>query len=160
MSTHQLRLVLEVEDVDAAVAFYREALGLPEAEAYEADGGARVAILPIESATLELANRAQIEFIDRVEVGRPVAHPFPGRIRVAFEVTDAQAAAIDLEAAGATPIAPPTRTPWDSLNARAEAPDGMQITVFQELGPAAPRHERAGDGVEPGAGSGPDGEAS
>jgi catechol 2,3-dioxygenase-like lactoylglutathione lyase family enzyme len=159
VTTRQLRLVLEVDDVDAAVAFYRAALGLPEAEAYEADGGARVAILPIgDSATLELANRQQIEFIDAVEVGRPVAHPFPGRVRVAFEVTDAAAAAIDLEAAGATPVAPPTRTPWDSLNARAEAPDGMQVTVFQELGPSA-RHERAGDGVEPGAGDGPDGEA-
>ncbi len=161
MAARQLRLVLEVDDVDAAVAFYREALGLPEAEAYEAAGGARVAILPIASATLELANRAQIEFIDEVEVGRPVAHPFPGRIRVAFEVTDAEAAAIDLEAAGAVPVAPPTRTPWDSLNARAEAPDGMQLTVFQELGPAAPpHHERAGAGTEPGAGSGPDGQAS
>jgi len=160
MSTRQLRLVLEVDDVDAAVAFYREALGLPEAEAYEAEGGARVAILPIESATLELANPAQIEFIDRVEVGGPVAHAFPGRIRVAFEVTDAEAAAIDLEAAGATPVAPPTRTPWNSLNARAEAPDGMQMTVFQELAPASTRHERAGDGVEPGAGRGPDGTAS
>jgi catechol 2,3-dioxygenase-like lactoylglutathione lyase family enzyme len=160
MTARQLRLVLEVDDVDAAVRFYREALGLPEAEAYEAAGGARVAILPIETATLELANRAQIEFIDEVEVGRPVAHAFPGRIRVAFEVTDAEAAAIDLEAAGATPVAPPTRTPWDSLNARAESPDGMQLTVFQELGAAAPRHERAGDGVEPGAGSGPDGQAS
>lgn len=159
MTARQLRLVLEVDDVDAAVAFYRSALGLPEAEAYEAEGGARVAILPIgDSATLELANREQIEFIDAVEVGRPVAHPFPGRVRVAFEVTDAQAAAIDLQAAGATPVAPPTRTPWDSLNARVEAPDGMQLTVFEELAPPA-RHERAGDGVEPGAGAGPDGEA-
>jgi len=160
MTTRQLRLVLEVDDVDAAVAFYRQALGLPEADAYEAEGGARVAILPVPTATLELANRAQIEFIDRVEVGRQVAHPFPGRVRIAFEVTDAAAAAIDLEAAGATPVAPPTRTPWDSLNARAEAPDGMQVTVFQELGDAAGHHhERAGAGTEPGAGSGPDGEA-
>ena len=160
MTAKQLRLVLEVDDVDTAVAFYREALGLPEAEAYEADGGARVAILPIgASATLELANRQQIEFIDAVEVGRPVAHPFPGRIRVAIEVTAAEAAAIDLEAAGATPVAPPTRTPWNSLNARAEGPDGMQLTVFQELGAMGHHHARAGDGVEPGAGSGPDGEA-
>ena len=158
MTVRQLSLVLEVDDVDAAVRFYRDALGLPEAQAYEAAGGGRVAILPIESATLELANRAQVEFIDEVEVGRPVAHSFPGRIRVAFEVTDAAAAAIDLEAAGAMPVAPPTRTPWDSLNARAESPDGMQLTVFEELAPVA-RHERAGDGVEPGAGSGPDGAA-
>ena len=31
-------------------------------------------------------------------------------------------------------IAPPTRTPWDSLNARVNAPDGLQLTLFEELG--------------------------
>ena len=160
MSARQLRLVIEVEDVDAAVAFYREALGLAQREAYEGEGGARVAILEVPSATLEVANRAQVELIDRVEVGRDVAHPFPRTIRVAFEVTDAEAAAIDLEAAGATPVAPPTRTPWNSLNARAESPDGMQLTVFEELGAGPHHHERAGGGTEPGAGSGPDGAAS
>ena len=38
-----------------------------------------------------------------------------------------------LVAAGATEVAPPTRTPWNSLNSRLEAPAGLQITVFQEL---------------------------
>ena len=32
----QLRLVIEAEDFDAAVAFYRDALGLPEQAAFEA----------------------------------------------------------------------------------------------------------------------------
>ncbi|MDF3049494.1 MAG: glyoxalase, partial [Pseudonocardia sp.] len=31
-------------------------------------------------------------------------------------------------------LAPPTRTPWDSLNARLEAPGGLQLTLFEELG--------------------------
>ena len=30
-------------------------------------------------------------------------------------------------------VAPPTETPWRSLNARLEAPGGMQVTAFQEL---------------------------
>ena len=30
--------------------------------------------------------------------------------------------------------APPTRTPWQSLNSRLDAPADLQITVFQELG--------------------------
>ena len=34
---------------------------------------------------------------------------------------------------GATLVAPPTETPWRSLNARLEAPAGLQITLFQEL---------------------------
>jgi hypothetical protein len=35
---------------------------------------------------------------------------------------------------GADLMAEPTRTPWQSLNARLEAPAGLQLTVFQELG--------------------------
>lgn len=130
----QLRLVLETEDLDAALAFYRDALGLPELESYEGDGGARVAILGIPSATLELANAAQLAMIDQVEVGLAVAHPFPLRVRVAFEVADVDATTATLLSAGADPVALPTRTPWNSLNSRVEGPDGLQLTVFQELG--------------------------
>ena len=137
MSALQLRLVLETADLDAALAFYRDALGLPELESYQGEGGARVAILGIPTATIELANAAQVELIDQVEVGRPVAHPFPLRVRVAFEVVDAAATSTALADAGATEVAPPTRTPWNSLNARIEGPDGLQLTAFQELGPSS-----------------------
>jgi catechol 2,3-dioxygenase-like lactoylglutathione lyase family enzyme len=128
-----LRLVVETEDFEAALAFYRDALGLPEQESYEGDGGARVSILGIESATLELSNPAQVRLIDEVEVGRPASRPYPLSIRVAFEVVDAAATTTALEAAGATVVAQPTVTPWRSLNARLEAPGGLQITAYQEL---------------------------
>lgn len=130
----QLRLVLETEDLDAAHAFYRDALGLTELESYDGPDGARVIILSVPSVTLELANPAQVRYIDDVEVGRPTSRRFEATVRVAFEVTDAAAATNTLEAAGATVLAPPTLTPWNSLNARLEAPGGMQITAFQELG--------------------------
>ncbi len=133
MTVSQLRLVLETDDLDAALAFYRDALGLPQLEAYEADGDARVVILGIPTATLELANRAQIDYIDEVEVGRPVAHPYPLRLRVALQVDDAELATAAMTDSGAELVAPPTRTPWDSLNARLEGPDGLQLTAFQEL---------------------------
>jgi catechol 2,3-dioxygenase-like lactoylglutathione lyase family enzyme len=136
MSVLQLRLVLETADLDAALAFYRDALGLPELESYQGDNGARVAILGIPTATLELANAAQVAMIDEVEVGRAAAQPFPLTVRVAFEVQDAAATTAVLAAAGAVPVAPPTRTPWNSLNARMVGPDGMQLTAFQELGTA------------------------
>jgi catechol 2,3-dioxygenase-like lactoylglutathione lyase family enzyme len=61
----QLRLV--VDDFDAAVAFYRDALGLPQQAAFEGDGDARVVILSAGAATLELANGQQAEMIDTVE---------------------------------------------------------------------------------------------
>jgi lactoylglutathione lyase len=39
-----------------------------------------------------------------------------------------------LAGAGAEIIAPPTRTPWDSLNARLAAPADLHVTIFAELG--------------------------
>lgn len=133
-NAQQLRLVLETEDLDAALAFYRDALGLTELESYDGPDGARVIILSVPSVTLELANPAQVRYIDDVEVGRPTSRRFDGAVRVAFEVEDAASATAELEAAGATVLAPPTVTPWNSLNSRLEAPGGMQITAFQELG--------------------------
>jgi catechol 2,3-dioxygenase-like lactoylglutathione lyase family enzyme len=131
----QLRLVLETADLDAALSFYRDVLGLREREAYDGPGGARVVILDVPTATLELANPAQVAYIDDVEVGRPVAHRYPLTVRVAFEVPDAPDAARRLADSGAEVVAPPAETPWRSLNARFEAPGGMQITVFEELDP-------------------------
>ena len=125
----QLRLVVTVENYEQAVHFYRDVLGLPEREAYSSPDG-RVTILDAGAATLELADPNQAEFIDRVEVGRRVA----GQFRVAFEVDDAAAATARLADGGATVIAEPTRTPWNSLNARLDAPGHVQLTLFEELG--------------------------
>ncbi len=128
-NVRELRLVVTVPDYDGAVAFYRDVLGLSEREAYESADG-RVMILEAGRATLEIADQNQAEFIDRVEVGRRVA----GQFRVAFEVDDSTATTAKLAAAGATIIAEPTRTPWNSLNARLDAPGGVQLTLFTELG--------------------------
>ena len=133
MTVSQLRLVLETDDLDAALAFYRDTVGLTEREAYSEDDGARVHILEIPSATLELVNDKQVAFIDRVEVGAPVAHSYPLTVRIAFQVQDAAAASTEWAAGGARSVAAPTETPWRSLNARLEAPGGMQVTAFQEL---------------------------
>lgn len=125
----QLRLVVEAEDYDAAVRFYRDVMGMPEQEAYSGDGGAEVMILDAGRATLEIANPAQKVMIDEVEVGRQVAP----HMRVAFEVDDSAATTEKLVVAGADLVAPPTETPWRSLNARLDAPASLHITIFQEL---------------------------
>jgi lactoylglutathione lyase len=124
----ELRLVVTAEDYDEALRFYRDVLGLREREAFNSPDG-RVTILEAGRATLELADPNHAEFIDRVEVGRRVA----GHVRVAFEVDDSEEATRRLESGGAQIIAEPTRTPWNSLNARLAAPAGMQLTLFQEL---------------------------
>jgi catechol 2,3-dioxygenase-like lactoylglutathione lyase family enzyme len=72
-AVRQLRLVVEAEDYEAAVEFFRDALGLPEQAAFSGEGDARVVILDAGRATLEIANPAQKRMIDEVEVGRQVA---------------------------------------------------------------------------------------
>lgn len=131
MAVRQLRLVVVVEEYEAAVAFYRDGLGMAEQEAIAGPGGAHVTILDAGRATLELANPEQRRYIDEVETGREGVAP---RMRVALEVADSRAATADAVAAGATELAPPTETPWRSLNARLDAPGDLQITLFQELG--------------------------
>jgi len=128
MAVKELRLVVTAEDYDQAVAFYRDVLGMPERESYTT-GDAQVMILEAGRATLEIANPAQADYIDEVEVGRRVA----GKFRVALEVDDSASTTAELAGAGATVIAEPTRTPWDSLNARLETPGGIQLTLFTEL---------------------------
>ena len=128
----QLRLVVHAEDYEQALVFFRDVLGMPTAEAYAGDDGAEVTILDAGRATLELANTAQVEMIDDVEVGRRVAP----HLRLALEVDDCDEATRAALGGGATTIAPPTRTPWNSLNARMDAPAGVHLTLFQELGDA------------------------
>jgi len=125
----ELRLVVTAADFTEALHFYRDVLGLRERAAYSSEDG-RVVILEAGQATLELTDPSHAAYIDEVEVGRRVA----GHIRVAFEVDDAQATMTALAAAGAGVVAEPTRTPWNSLNARLDAPGGLQLTLFQELG--------------------------
>jgi lactoylglutathione lyase len=126
----QMRLVVEASDYEEAVAFYRDVLGATEELVVEGESGERVTVLDVGRATLELSNPAQVAMIDRFEVGRRVAP----RLRVAFEVADADTVTQELLDGGADLVAEPVITPWQSLNARLEAPAGLQLTVFQELG--------------------------
>jgi catechol 2,3-dioxygenase-like lactoylglutathione lyase family enzyme len=129
-AVRQLRLVVHAEDFAEAVAFYRDTLGMPVELHVESEGGAEVVVLDAGRATLELSNTAQVELIDRVEVGRRSSP----KLRLALEVTDTAGTTRRALEAGAQLVAEPTRTPWDSLNSRLQAPGGIQLTLFEELG--------------------------
>ncbi len=126
----EMRLVVTAPDYDAAVAFYRDVLGMTELGDFSGPGR-RVTILGAGRATLELADPPHATYVDEVEVGHRVA----GHVRVALQVPDARAAAARAVAAGAGLIAAPVETPWRSLNARLEGPAGLQLTLFEELEP-------------------------
>ena len=125
----ELRLVLTVSDFEAALALYRDALGLAELEDWS-DGDAKIVLLDGGRATLELVNEQQEAAIDHTEVGRRVSGP----VRIALRVADSQATAARLAGAGAEQVADPVTTPWNDRNVRMRDTEGMQLTLFTTLG--------------------------
>ena len=121
----ELRVALTVQDFGQALAFYRDALGLEQLADWSSASG-RVVVLEAGRATLELFDDAQAEAVDAIEAGRRVS----GTVRLAMQVADSNDMAQRLVAAGAVRVAPPVVTPWGDRNARVQAPDGMQLTLF------------------------------
>jgi methylmalonyl-CoA/ethylmalonyl-CoA epimerase len=121
----ELRVTLTVEDFDEALAFYRDALGLEQLADWSTDDG-RVVVLEAGRATLEVFDEAQAAAVDEIEAGRRVS----GKVRLALRVSDSDETARQLVEAGADEVAPPVTTPWGDRNARVQAPDGMQLTLF------------------------------
>jgi lactoylglutathione lyase len=121
----ELRLAFTVKDFDQALAFYRDALGMEQLADWSSEAG-RVVALDAGRAVLELLDEAQAGVVDEIEAGRRVS----GTVRFALQVADSEATARRLAEAGAAPVAPPVMTPWGDRNARVEAPDGMQLTLF------------------------------
>jgi lactoylglutathione lyase len=124
----ELRLVLTVPDFDAALQFYRDALGLDVKAVWVSEGG-HVVLLSAGRATLELVDEAHAGEIDRIEVGRRVAGP----VRIAFQVGDSEAVAARLEQAGADLVGGPVTTPWNDRNVRLATAHGLQLTLFTPL---------------------------
>ena len=123
---HELRVALTVEDLDEAVALYRDALGLSVVKEWSQPEG-RGLILDAGPASIELVDQAQAEHIDRIEVGERVSDP----VRLAFGVSNIEAWASSLQDGGAQAVGGPVHTPWGDLNQRFQAPDGAQLTLFQ-----------------------------
>jgi lactoylglutathione lyase len=102
----ELRLVLTVSDFEAAVALYRDALGLAELADWS-EGDAKIVVLDARRATLALVNAEQADLIDRVEVGSRVSGP----VRIAFKVAHSETTAKRLALAGAERVADAVTTP-------------------------------------------------
>lgn len=121
----ELRVALTVADFDEALAFYRDALGLEQIADWSGENG-RVVLLSAGRASIELFDEAQAATVDEIEAGRRVS----GNVRLALEVADSDETALRLVRAGGQEVAAPVDTPWGDRNARVQAPDGMQLTLF------------------------------
>lgn len=137
----QLRLIIEADDFDEAVRFYRDVLGMPEQAAFATTGDDRVAILHAGIATIEVASPTHARAIDEVEGAPPASGP---TLRIALEVDDTEAALAASTAAGRALVAPAVETPFRSVNGRVEGPAGWQVTFFQELETLEERSRRTG----------------
>ena len=102
----EMRLVVTAPDYDAALAFYRDVLGMRELGVFSSPGG-RVTILEAGHASSELADPPHAAYVDEVEVGRRVA----GHVRVAFQVPDAEAGPVAPSPAGGHSSRGPSRRP-------------------------------------------------
>ena len=125
----ELRVALTVEDFQQAVALYGDALDLRVVKEWDEPHG-RGAIFAAGTATIEILDRPQAEYIDEVEVGERVSGP----VRLALGVADVEQVAGSLRRHGAEAVGDPVKTPWGDLNWRLRAPDGMQLTLFGQDG--------------------------
>jgi catechol 2,3-dioxygenase-like lactoylglutathione lyase family enzyme len=121
----ELRVSLTVAEFERLRAFYRDVVGLPEAESWDVHGHG--VVFDVGRATLELIDEEHAAFVDEVEVGRPAD---TGGIRFAIEVPDAAAGAARLVEGGAELLADARETPWGDVNARTRPPEGPQLTLF------------------------------
>ncbi|MDQ3765740.1 MAG: VOC family protein [Actinomycetota bacterium] len=123
----ELRVALTVNELDEAISFYRDGLGLAVRLAWDNPDG-RGVILEAGPATLELIDEAQAELIDSIEAGQRVSGP----TRLALKVAGVQATSERLIDAGAFAVNDLVDTPWGDRNRRLRAPDGMQLTLFED----------------------------
>ena len=125
----ELRVALTAEDFEGAVALYGEALGLRMVKEWDEPHG-REAIFAAGPATIEVIDSPQAEYIDEVEVGERVSGP----VRLALGVADVEGAACSLMDRGAAAVGEAVKTPWGDFNRHLRAPDGMQLTLFEQDG--------------------------
>lgn len=126
----ELRVALTAQDYDRLAEFYSESLGIAPITTWSNWQG-RAAVFELGRATLELFDGQQAATVDAIEAGRRSS----GQVRLALKVVDLASVVERLAAKGVTLEHPPVVTPWGQLNARVEAPDGMQITLFQDTSP-------------------------
>lgn len=120
-------VVLVVEELDRALAFYCDVLGLPLAHR-----SGPYAQLDTGATRVSLFERQAMAATLGLQVNAP-SPDAPG-FELGFKVTDCDAAYAELLAAGATPAVPPTDRAWGQRTAYVRDPDGHLVELAQDLG--------------------------
>jgi len=85
-------------------------------------------MLELGRGTLELFDDDYSAYVDHAEAGERISGP----VRLALQVPDVVSALDRLLQHGAILVHGPVLTPWGDHSARVEAPDGLQVTLFQQ----------------------------
>ena len=120
-------VILIVDDLDRALRFYTEVLGLKlghrSLDYAQLDTGATRLALYTRSAMANTLGRS---------LQAPGANA-PG-FEIGFKVADVDAAVNELIARGISPVVPPTDRFWGQRTAYVRDPDGHLIELAQDLG--------------------------
>lgn len=128
MNLNHIRLL--VTDLESSYLFYQQSLGLTTEQAPE-EG---LATLSCGEVTLTLLDRRLFGDALGVSTNDCAA----GGVILQFQVKDVQAEHARALAAGAQMIKSPTRTPWGTLSAYIQDPDGNLIEIFRYIGDTGP----------------------
>jgi catechol 2,3-dioxygenase-like lactoylglutathione lyase family enzyme len=140
-SFDELRFCLRVDDVDAAIAQYRDGLGMTVVDEWTHPAGQRGALFSVVPAALEVFDGPQADLVDTTEVGAVLGRDHGLRVEVA-DVAALERLADVLKSAGATRgDMGVVDTPWEQTCLRLTLADGEQLTI--SILPAPERAERA-----------------
>lgn len=115
----EFRFVFTAKDYQAAVAFYRDGLGLPVH--HDWDYG------PDDKGTVFFAGPALIEIFSHVS-GKPYVKP--EGVSMSIQVEDADKAFDQALAKGLTVVEVPTTFPWGQRIVRLLDPDGILVSLY------------------------------
>jgi len=122
-------VILIVEDLDRALRFYTEVLGLSLGHR-----SGDYAQLDTGATRLGIYTRSAMAKTLGMSLEAPTSKA-PG-FEIGFKVADVDAAFSELLAGGASPVVPPTDRFWGQRTAYVRDPDGHLIELAQDLGRA------------------------
>lgn len=122
--TKLLHTRMRVNDIDATVKFYTEALGLTESRRHTSPRGAQLVFLQTPNSEEEIEICQMPDGAPAVEVQEDLMH-------LAFAVDDLKAFAAEAEAAGYPLSDGPTETGSGSMIAFIDAPEGYEVELIQ-----------------------------
>ncbi len=123
--TKLLHTRMRVNDIEATVKFYTEALGLIEARRHTSPRGAQLAFLATPNSDEEIEICQMPAGAEPVKVQSDLMH-------LAFEVENLEQFAADAKAKGYELSDGPTTTSSGSVIAFIDAPEGYEVELIQK----------------------------